>query len=110
MKKFFQAIVFLAVLAVAMLVLANMRARWEVEERRAAIDRAIEERIAVINAENARRNRLAEISQQEALKSDREAQARWNAAKERGKLPGNNTSESFTPASGNSYRFNPTRY
>jgi hypothetical protein len=110
MKKFFQTIVFLAIAAVVLLCYANLRARWELEDRRAAIDRAIEERIAAISAENARRNQLAEISQQQALKSEKEAEERWNAAKERGKLPGNNTTESFTPATGNPYRFNPTRY
>ena len=110
MKKFFQTIVYLAVAAFAILAFANLKARWEVDERRAAIDRAIEERIAHANAENARRNEIAARLQQEALRSDAEAQARWNAAKDRGKLPGNNTEPGFTPATNGAFKQTGTRY
>jgi uncharacterized protein YlxW (UPF0749 family) len=110
MKKFFQFIVFIIVALVAVLVFANLRARWEMDERREAINRALDERIARINAENARRNQIAAQLQREALSSEADAQARWNAAKDRGKLPGNNTEAGFTPATGNAFHQTGTRY
>jgi hypothetical protein len=98
MKKFFQAIIFLAIAVVVLLGYANLRARWEVEERLAAIDRAIDDRIARATADIARRNQIATQLQQDALKNEADAQARWDAAKSRGALPANdNTREGFTP-------------
>jgi hypothetical protein len=110
MKKIFQVIVFLIVAAVSALAFVNLRARWEAEERLAAINRAIDERIAWNNAQNARRNEIATRLQQEALKDEAAAQARWDAAKDRGKLPGNNTEAGFTPATGGAFKQTGTRY
>jgi hypothetical protein len=95
MKKIFRVLVFLAVGAVAVLGLINLQARWELETRRAAIDAAIQERIARATADNARRNKIAEQLQREALKSEQAAQARWEAAKVTGRLPVDNTVEGF---------------
>ena len=58
----------------------------------------------------ARRNQIAAQLQREALSSEADAQARWNAAKDRGKLPGNNTEAGFTPATGNAFHQTGTRY
>ncbi len=110
MKKTFQVIVFLAVAVLAILAFGNLRQRWEMDERRAAIDRAIEERIARANADIARKNEIATRLQQEALRGEQEAQARWDAAKSRGALPAENTQPGFTPATGNAFRQNGTRY
>jgi hypothetical protein len=110
MKRLFQTIVFLAVAVAIGFAYVNMRARWEVEERLAAINRAIDDRIAANAAVNARRNEIATRLQQEALKDEAEAQARWDAAKERGKLPGNNTDPGFTPATNGAFRQTGTRY
>jgi len=110
MKKIFQVIVFILVTVFAILAYGNLRARWEVQERLAAIDRAIEEKIARANADTARRNEIAARLQQEALRSEQEAQARWDAAKSRGSLPPENTQPGFTPATGNAFKQNGTRY
>ena len=104
MKRFFQVIVFLLVALVGLLVFANLKARWEMDERRAAIDQAIADRIARATADNNRKNALAARLQQEALKEEAAAQARWDAAKARGALPADNTKEGFTPATGGSNR------
>ena len=110
MKKIFQAFVFLIVLVVAALAYINLRERWEAEERLAAINRAIDERVAWNNAQTARRNEIAARLQQEALKDEAAAQARWDAAKDRGKLPGNNTEPGFTPATQGAFHQTGTRY
>jgi hypothetical protein len=98
MKKVFQTIVFLAIAVAVGFAYINLRARWEVEERLAAINRSIDERIAASAALNARRNEIATKLQQDALKNEADAQTRWDAAKTRGALPANdNTREGPAP-------------
>ena len=67
MKKIFNTIVFLAVVVVVLMGYSNLKARWDAEERQAAIDRVIQERIASANADAARRNKIADRLQQEAF-------------------------------------------
>ena len=83
---------------------AYLSGHWADRERVARIDQAIEERKARLALEVAYRNKLAEKSLQQAALSENESNARWEAAKERGKLPGNNTVEGGTPANAD-YRY-----
>lgn len=102
MKKFFQFILYIAIGIICVLVYANMKARWDLEERRAEIDRVLQEKIARANADIARKNQIAERLYQEALQNEASAQSRWEAAKARGSLPANdNTREGFTTVTTN---------
>jgi hypothetical protein len=101
MKTFAQVMLALALLFVATIGYSNLRAQWEKEERVARIDRAIEERKARLASEIAYRNQFADQTIKQALQSESEAQARWDSAKDRGKLPGDNTTPGFTSANAN---------
>ena len=95
MKRFLQIVSAIVVAFAAIVAYAHLQTRWDLETRRDAIDQAIEARIASHRAEAAYRNKFAQQSLQQALQSEKESAMRWQAAKERGKLPGNNTVESF---------------
>jgi predicted Holliday junction resolvase-like endonuclease len=101
MRTFFKTIFVTVSVILAVIVFLNLRARMEEQDRLAAIDRAIEEKKAALEAEIAYRNPLAEQAVNQALRSEHEAQARWDSAKDRAKLPGNNTVESYTPVTTN---------
>ena len=98
----------IALLFAATIGYSRLRVQWEEQDRLARIDRVIEERKAVLAAEISYRNQFAEKSNLQALQSEREAQARWDSAKDRGKLPGDNTVPGFTPANG-SYNYTQPR-
>lgn len=100
MKILLKILVGVLFLAVGFMSYQQIQARWEMEERIARIDQRIAERIARLDAERARRNLIADKLHQSALQNERDAAARWDAAKARGKLPGNNTAPS--PPAGNS--------
>lgn len=99
MKTIFRILVTMALLLAAMVSYTRLHARWVEEERIAQIDRVIEERASRLEAEAAYRNKFAEQSIRQAAQSEQESQMRWDAAKNRAKLPGDNTVGGFTPYS-----------
>lgn len=109
MKTIGKILVTIVLVFAATIGYARLRTQWDEQERVARIDRVIEERKAVLAAEIAYRNQFAEASNRQALQSEREAQARWDSAKDRGKLPGDNTAPGFTPATGNNYNYTQPR-
>jgi hypothetical protein len=109
MKSIGKILLAAALLLAAMIGYTRLRAQWDEQDRVARIDRVIEERKAVLAAEIAYRNQFAEKSNLQALQSEREAQARWDSAKDRGKLPGDNTAPGFTPATGSNYNYSQPR-
>ncbi len=101
MKTIFHILVAIAVLFAAVIGYAHLRVRWDEEARIARIDRVIEARKALLESEIAYRAQFAEKSLQQAIQSERESQARWESAKDRGKLPGDNTVPGVTSATAN---------
>ena len=101
MKTIFHILVAIAVLFAAVIGYAHLRVRWDEEARIARIDRVIEARRTLLESEIAYRAQFAEKSLQQAIQSERESQTRWDAAKDRGKLPGDNTVPGFSSANAN---------
>ena len=96
MKTILKILLALAILFAAMIGYSRLQANWEQQERLVRADRVSDERISRLAAEVACRNQFSEKSLRQAIQSERESEARWQAAKERGSLPGNNTVPSST--------------